>query len=196
MSDQPETRDTRVRIQAIALELFTEQGYDKTSLREIAERLGVTKAALYYHFRSKEEIVDSFSNDHIDMIEKLVAWGQTQERTLATRREFLRRYAEGIFEGPFTQVMRFYEQNQATMRDRPSGHRFKERIGAIITVLCADDPTPVERLRASMAVFALHASIFVMHEAGLNEAEGFDAAMTVAYNLIELNERRSADRTT
>src|SRR5262249_12854805 len=40
---------TRERIQAIALELFAEQGYEKTSLREIAERLGVTKAALYYH---------------------------------------------------------------------------------------------------------------------------------------------------
>jgi len=49
--------DTRTRIQAVALELFTEQGYDATSLREIAERLGVTKAALYYHFKSKEEIV-------------------------------------------------------------------------------------------------------------------------------------------
>src|SRR5215475_13717231 len=46
--------DTRERIQSIALELFAEQGYEKTSLREIAERLGVTKAALYYHFRSKE----------------------------------------------------------------------------------------------------------------------------------------------
>ena len=41
----------------MALELFNEQGYDKTSLREIAERLGVTKAALYYHFRSKEDIL-------------------------------------------------------------------------------------------------------------------------------------------
>src|ERR1039457_770640 len=49
--------DTRQRIQAVALELFAEQGYEKTSLREIAERLGVTKAALYYHFKSKEAIV-------------------------------------------------------------------------------------------------------------------------------------------
>ena len=43
--------DTRARIQRVALELFAEQGYDKTSLREIAERLDVTKAALYYHFK-------------------------------------------------------------------------------------------------------------------------------------------------
>jgi AcrR family transcriptional regulator len=49
--------DTRDRILAVASELFTEQGYDGTSLREIAERLDVTKAALYYHFQSKDEIL-------------------------------------------------------------------------------------------------------------------------------------------
>ena len=49
--------DTRERILAVANELFTEQGYEGTSLREIADRLGFTKAALYYHFRSKDEIL-------------------------------------------------------------------------------------------------------------------------------------------
>ena len=41
----------------MALDLFIEKGFDKTSLREIAEQLGVTKAALYYHFASKEDIL-------------------------------------------------------------------------------------------------------------------------------------------
>src|ERR1700690_1721403 len=48
---------TRSRIQAVAVELFSEQGYDKTSLREIAERLDVSKAAVYYHFKRKEDIL-------------------------------------------------------------------------------------------------------------------------------------------
>jgi AcrR family transcriptional regulator len=48
---------TRERILDIALELFTEQGYEATSLRDIAERLGTTKAALYYHFARKEDIL-------------------------------------------------------------------------------------------------------------------------------------------
>src|SRR6202044_3761604 len=50
-------RDSRAQAQQVALELFAEQGYDKASLREIAERLGVTKAALYYHFERKEDIL-------------------------------------------------------------------------------------------------------------------------------------------
>jgi AcrR family transcriptional regulator len=53
----PGGQPTRQRILDIALELFNEQGYDKTSLREIAERLGYTKAALYYHFERKEDIL-------------------------------------------------------------------------------------------------------------------------------------------
>jgi AcrR family transcriptional regulator len=48
---------TRERILVVAQELFTRQGYDKTSLRDIAERLEVTKAALYYYFPRKEDIL-------------------------------------------------------------------------------------------------------------------------------------------
>lgn len=47
----------RDRILDVALDLFIEHGYDGTSLRELAEQLGVTKAALYYHFESKEDIL-------------------------------------------------------------------------------------------------------------------------------------------
>jgi AcrR family transcriptional regulator len=49
--------DTRERILDVALDLFTEQGYDKTSLRQIAEPLGFTQAAIYYHFAAKEDIL-------------------------------------------------------------------------------------------------------------------------------------------
>src|SRR6266536_445163 len=68
--------DTRSRVQKVALELFAEQGYEKTSLREIAERLGVTKAALYYHFKSKEDIVHSFTDDYFAEFDALLDWGK------------------------------------------------------------------------------------------------------------------------
>ena len=49
--------DTRERILDVALDLFIEQGYDKTTLRQIAEPLGFTQAAIYYHFAAKEDIL-------------------------------------------------------------------------------------------------------------------------------------------
>src|SRR5579875_3852843 len=48
---------TRERILDVAQDLFTRHGYDKTSLRDIAERLQITKAALYYYFGRKEDIL-------------------------------------------------------------------------------------------------------------------------------------------
>ncbi|WP_417561969.1 TetR/AcrR family transcriptional regulator [Microbacterium sp.] len=47
----------RDRILAVAVVVFNEQGYDATSVAHLADRLGVSKAALYHHFDSKEELL-------------------------------------------------------------------------------------------------------------------------------------------
>src|SRR5262245_60997191 len=52
-----EAGGTRERILDAALDLFVRKGYGETSLREIAAALGFSKAALYYHFESKQEIL-------------------------------------------------------------------------------------------------------------------------------------------
>lgn len=49
--------ETREQILEVASRLFLDRGFDKTSLREVAEGVGVTKAALYYHFPSKEDLL-------------------------------------------------------------------------------------------------------------------------------------------
>src|SRR6202161_4403137 len=97
-SGTPRT-DTRSRAQKVALELFAEQGYEKTSLREIAERLRVTKAALYYHFKSKEDIVHSFTDDYFTEIDALIEWAKAQPTGEATRREILDRYIAIVLTG-------------------------------------------------------------------------------------------------
>lgn len=55
--------ETRRQAQRVALELFTRQGYEATSLREIADALGINKASLYYHFPNKAAIVRSLVED-------------------------------------------------------------------------------------------------------------------------------------
>lgn len=49
--------DTRRRILRVSTELFGEQGFHETSLREIAERVGVSKPAVLYHFPGKADIL-------------------------------------------------------------------------------------------------------------------------------------------
>ena len=91
--DQRRT-DTRAQLQSVALELFAQRGYDSTSLREIAGRLGITKAAVYYHFRTKDEILASLIEDFLAQLDDLVRWGKTQPHNAATRIEALRRYSD------------------------------------------------------------------------------------------------------
>ncbi len=64
---------TRQRAIAVARELFAERGYAGTSIADIADRLGVTKAAVYYHFRAKSDLLSEliapmFTRMH-DMLE-------------------------------------------------------------------------------------------------------------------------------
>jgi len=51
--------ETRQRLLDTALGLFTVHGVEGTSLQMIADALGVTKAAVYYHFRTKDEITEA-----------------------------------------------------------------------------------------------------------------------------------------
>ncbi len=154
MNEPARGRETRARIQAVAVELFTEQGYDGTSLREIAERLNVTKAALYYHFKSKEDIVASLVEDYVGQIDDLIAWGRQEPRTPQTRAEILRRYVGIVTEGH--QVFRMLHQNQAAASSM-SGSKgrselFRERLRALADLLSEPGASLAEKLRPAMAL--------------------------------------------
>ncbi|MGO9294614.1 MAG: TetR/AcrR family transcriptional regulator [Streptosporangiaceae bacterium] len=146
--------DTRARIQQVALELFAEQGYEKTSLREIAERLEVTKAALYYHFKSKEDIVASLVEDYVGQLDALISWARSQPRTPATSGEILRRYVAIVAAGE--KAFRMLHQNQAAVHSlaaaKGRGDLFRERLGALIELMTEPGAPLNERLRAAMAL--------------------------------------------
>jgi AcrR family transcriptional regulator len=152
--------DTRERIQSVALELFAEHGYQQTSLREIAERLGVTKAALYYHFKSKEDIVRSFTEDYAAELDALLVWGADQPQTPATRAALLARYSDIVQRR--LGVLRFLEQNQAAVHHLMSenggrDHRrmFREQFENFGDVIAPPGAPLEERVRASVAVVSI-----------------------------------------
>jgi AcrR family transcriptional regulator len=146
--------DTRARIQQVAVELFTEHGYEGTSLREIAERLDVTKAALYYHFKSKEDIVASLVEDYYGQIDGLIAWGREQPRTAEARQEILRRYVQILAGGD--KVFRMLQQNQAAVNslasDTHKGELFRERMHSLVEILAEPDGSLHDRVGAAMAL--------------------------------------------
>ena len=165
-TDGRSRRGTRARIQAVAVEMFTERGYEKTSLREIAEALGVTKAALYYHFKSKEDIVRSLVEDYFGRIDALVSWGENQPPGPATRAEILRRYVAIVEEGEA--AFRMLHQNQAAIKSlagsKNTGELFRERLGLLIALLTGPGAGLEDRLRAAMALGGISMGWMVFSE--------------------------------
>ncbi|MEV4812285.1 helix-turn-helix domain-containing protein [Micromonospora avicenniae] len=185
MKVRESTGGTRDRIKAVALELFTEQGYEKTSLREIAERLNVTKAALYYHFKSKDEIVSSFVEDRLQQIDALVTWAETQPANRETRRELIARYADAMFTGDHPSVMRFFEQNQTVLKSLVAGQQMRGRMMQLASALCHGDDSPAAQLRAALSLFAVHSSWFAVRTPHITDAERRKIALEVADELLD-----------
>src|SRR5689334_8569520 len=154
-------QNARARIQEVALDLFIEEGYDKTSLREIAERLGVTKAALYYHFPTKEDIVSSMVEDRMAGLKEVIDWAKEQPRTEETRREVIRRYAGLLQGGRHFKIMQFFERNQTLAKTLQSGDAMRSQMMELTDLLSDTSDPPAVQLRRSLAIFAIHASWFV-----------------------------------
>ncbi|WP_020671525.1 TetR/AcrR family transcriptional regulator [Amycolatopsis nigrescens] len=72
--------DTRARLLTTALGLFREHGVEGTSLQMIADALGVTKAAVYYHFKTKAEITEAVAEPALREIDLIVDEAAAQRR--------------------------------------------------------------------------------------------------------------------
>jgi len=152
----PRHTDTRRRAVEVALELFTEQGYERTSLREIAERLGIKQASLYYHFPSKDALLAGILEDLVAPVDELVAWSQAQPRTTETRRELLRRVALAI-RGPWSRWIQFAQANQTTLRDhRAEGEQIQRRLVGLLAAMVDPEDEPRRQLRCLLALAAVY----------------------------------------
>ncbi|MEV4805184.1 TetR/AcrR family transcriptional regulator [Nonomuraea sp. NPDC049421] len=146
--------DTRERIQQVALELFAERGYDKTSLQEVAERLQITRPALYYHFRTKEEILAGVIERLVESIEELVAWGRRQPATTEARLEILRRIS-GLLSDQWRPLFRFAQVNQGAMEHHPKGERLRGCVISLVSLLCVPGESAEKQFESRLAVLAV-----------------------------------------
>ncbi|MBB0245647.1 TetR family transcriptional regulator [Streptomyces alkaliphilus] len=195
MTDTGSTRvrrgDTRQRIRDVALRLFAAHGYEKTSLREIAEEIGVTKAALYYHFKTKEDILVAIHDDFTGPIDELIAWGREQPRTVETAREILRRYSLALEDA--SDLFRFMQENAAVIRDLSLHERFKERSRVIARLISPPGAPLEERVRAVAALYTMHAGVFAIAQ-HLDEEVGSEERRLAVLRVAEEMVVRAAEK--
>jgi AcrR family transcriptional regulator len=109
---------TRARVLDAALALFTERGYAGTSMRDLADRLEMTKAALYYHFQSKEALLRELARPLVEGLDACAATAEAgavpvadQLRALVDLFADQRHVLHGVFYDPSARGILVEERN-------------------------------------------------------------------------------------
>jgi AcrR family transcriptional regulator len=184
MDSQRDGRRTasKASIRALALELFTEQGYELTTLDQIASRLGMTRAAVLYHFSSKEALLTSSYGVLLPELDLVLAALDTGQRSRESRIWAIERFA-ALVAGEHGRVLVCAQVNESALRTIAGAAALRERLGQFTRAIAGDD-TVEARMRARLA-----ASVVVMAEARGREVGGRlserrAAALRVARELI------------
>ena len=177
---RPPAKQRHAEIIEVALRLFNEQGYDKTSLREIADEIGVTKAALYYHFPSKEDIVRAALEEYTQALTELVDRAEQISNT-----ELVDELLE-LFTTIGGEALRFAQTNPTAMAQLHIGEVHTTQLQRLGHILAGGAESAEASLRAVLAVgavvFSITGSDFPPLEGSADERRR--AARTVALELL------------
>ncbi len=146
--------DTKAQIQTVAMRMFVERGYDKTSLREIAEEIGVTKAALYYHFRTKEDIVRAAMAQYSARITETLDWLESAAGEPDRHEQLVDRLLD-IFTDDDGVALKFGQANPTAMANEDFGQLHMGQIMRLMGLLAGEHPGPEQTTRATLAFGAL-----------------------------------------
>jgi AcrR family transcriptional regulator len=166
---------TKQRIQEVARELFVAHGVKNTSLRQISERLGITKPALYYHFASREELVRSIITPLIEDTEVFLA-GRADGRAPVDTRQLLEDYFDLLWRN--RDVLTMIISDPSTLSTLNLGDRAFQWRREIIALLLGAEPDPVASIHATVALGGM--SDCAVEYAGLPLATVKPAAVNAA----------------
>lgn len=149
------TTDMRRRILEVACRRFAADGVAATSLRDIADELGVTKAALYYHFPRKADLLrEAF----VPLAESIDAWLERAESSRAPVRELLEDYFDVVREhGGLVQVL---GREPSALEGSPIAGRLAGWVERAQRVLAGPDADLEARVRATVAIGGLARAAF------------------------------------
>jgi AcrR family transcriptional regulator len=131
-------RETRQAIMDAAVSLFSQKGFEKSSIEEIAKMAGIGKGTIYGYFRAKEDIFLAFCEDEIDyafgmlaekndpqapLLEQLVILFMSQFRFVTRNREFGRLLAREIV----------FPREASREKSRDMDARYLQGVGALLT---------------------------------------------------------------
>jgi len=151
----PPAADTRQRILDIATDLFREHGYAGTSIRDIAEGLGMTKAALYYHFTCKDDVLDALVAPTIKAIEGFI---DHAEKTPGTDpAELLRQFVTVLARNAPSLTTTLGDP--VVLRTEAGRFRLLEKQIRLVMLIAGPDADETRLLRAHAALGSIRAAL-------------------------------------
>lgn len=138
--------DTRTRILDVAVDLFIEQGYAGTSIRDISERLGMTKGSLYYHFASKEDVLTALVTPLMTDLDAFIEDARTE---VPASRELVERLVNLLDEHGV--LLRSLMSDPSVLHGLAVKMSMRTRLAGLQRALAgADDPTAMLRGRCAL----------------------------------------------
>lgn len=177
-------RDTKRAILDAAVRLFVAKGYEETSLREVADAVGITKPSLYYHYASKLDLLVAIVNPLLDDLRALAEEVERMPPDVEARRTVLQSYIRTM--------IRHRDAGEMMLRNAvPIVNALADQYPVIVDAnkalrnwLAGPEPTAVRLLRASAAMEILAVALIsneIVQDTGddVVEATLLEAALAV-----------------
>ncbi|PSL47146.1 TetR family transcriptional regulator [Saccharothrix carnea] len=144
---------TPQRILAASRALFAERGYRATSMQAIADEVGITKAALYYHFASKDELLRHLTLPLLDELESALAEAESAGDPEAVRWRAIEGYVDVYLHHRETLLM--LVRDMTLLVQAPVADRFRAAVALANDLVCGPGRGLGERVRAAQVVAGL-----------------------------------------
>jgi AcrR family transcriptional regulator len=175
-----------MRVIAAALELFAEHGVRDTSLQMIADSMGLAKAAVYYQFRTKDEIVLAVTNEEMAGLNEAIEAAEARGRTVAARQALLERVVDLSIER--RNAVGVLQSDPQVIRLLASHEPFQRTVDRLFATLLGEDPGPDNAVLVAMLSGAIGGALTHPRVTGLDDAQVRVELLRVARRLLDIPE--------
>lgn len=161
---------TSERILEAARALFAVRGYRATSMQAIADEVGITKAALYYHFDSKEEILHQLTLPLLDELEAVLAQAESCESLEEVRWRAIEGYVDVHLR--HRQTLTMLVKDMTLLVQAPVGDRFRAAIALANELVAGPGGRLEHRVRACQVVAGLADPVVLFRDAPVDQLRG------------------------
>ena len=177
-------RAAQARIIAAALDLFARHGSGGTSLQMIADAIGVTKAAVYHQYRTKDEIILAAAEDELARLRAVIDVAEAEPSPTRTRDALLtgivdlavtrRRTVRTLLSDPV--ISGFFVEHAA----------FRDVTHRLHRILMGDDPGPEQQVRTAMLIAAISGAVMHPYVVSLDDDVLRRELVALARRFLEL----------